>query len=67
MDEKTLDGILIGMQEQTTSGDWEMAHYKADDYLKELVELLSRTLTIEERSKVQAILEAYEEVGKWYA
>lgn len=67
MDEKTLDGILIGMQEQTTNGDYEMAHYRADYYLTELIELMSRSLPFGERSKVLAILEAYDKVGKWYA
>lgn len=67
MDEQTIDSILIGMQEQAANSDYEVAHYNADGNLIILIQLLSRSLPPEEHSKVQSILDAYEEVGKWYA
>lgn len=67
MDTETLDTIMIGMQGAAKNDDFEIAHSNADGYLIALINLLAQSLSPYERLKVKAILEAYEEVGKWYA
>jgi hypothetical protein len=67
MDAKTVDAILIMMQEFATQDGAYIPHHNADYYLVELVRLMQPAFTMEERGKIDAILVAYHAVTKWYA
>jgi hypothetical protein len=63
----TLETILQEMLEQIGNGDYDQAHWKADQLLCELVRVLALELDENTQQLVQQISEAYDKVGKWYA
>ena len=62
--ERKLDEIIKKMKELEHSDDTEMAHVYADDLLAEAIKALSMD-NVEEKADV--LLEAYDNVPKWYA
>lgn len=65
MDEiQTLDDVKREMEDLIGIRDYEIAHSDADSLLCEALFVLA---TDENRTTIQAIIDAFNKVGKWYA
>lgn len=62
---RTLEKILEAMKKAGENGDFEIAHSDADDLLAEALRVLAREC--DKVPQVEDILDAYDNVGKWYA
>lgn len=68
MSERTLREITADLVSLQDDDDWEAAHFKADRLLVEAINVLSAYATdTTDEGATEALVEAWEEVGKWYA
>lgn len=61
---RTLDNIILALEELAESGDPEQAHYEADCLLIEALESMEDTTGY---GRFDEIRDAFQQVPKWYA
>jgi len=62
-----LQKILKKMENEIDCYDTEMAHARADDFLIELIKVLSHNLNNNLKGEVEAIVDCYDKIDKWFA